>query len=346
MRSGTELSNQTAAAEVARGDRLHSLLIAELCNAGCFEPTPARNVVYGAFILFAYAGAYTVLLAGPGPAVRALALAALAFLTVHAGFFAHEIGHGAVTHDRRAIAWLGQLYNTLLTALCYSYYRHIHRRHHPHCNDRGRDPDMQSEFFSMYRESAEAKTGFGKVISGWQSTLIWILMWLQPFTLKLDSLRFLARNPQTTRVDQAVVALHAVVWLVPPTLVLGLGAALLNYALISLLAGPYLVVIFLVNHVGTRVIEPDEPISFFMQQLTTTRNLGTTRIHDFFFGGVNNHIEHHLFPSMPTARLRAARPIVRDFCRRHGLFYREMSWLAAARDVARHFKAISAFVPR
>src|SRR5207248_5110835 len=89
-----------------------------------------------------------------------------------------------------------------------------------------------------------------------------------------------------------------------------------------------------------------EPISFFMQQLSTTRNLGSSRLHDFVFGGVNNHIEHHLFPSMPTARLRAARPIVRAFCHRHGLVYRETSWLAAARDVMRHFEAVSPFVPR
>jgi len=171
-------------------------------------------------------------------------------------------------------------------------------------------------------------------------------MWLQPFTLKLDSLRYLRRHPRTTRVDQAVVLLHFALWLVPPTLMLGPGAALLNYTLMSLLVGPYLVVIFLVNHIGTRVIEPDEPISFFMQQLSTTRNLGSSRLHDFVFGGVNHHIEHHLFPSMPTARLRAARPIVRAFCRRHGLVYRETSWLAAARDVTRHFDAVSAFVPR
>ncbi|TMH63877.1 MAG: hypothetical protein E6H57_16515 [Betaproteobacteria bacterium] len=69
------------------------------------------------------------------------------------------------------------------------------------------------------------------------------------------------------------------------------------------------------------------------------------RLDDFLFGGLNNHIEHHLFPSMPTARLRSARRITREFCRRHGIAYSEMSWFAAAREVARHFNAMSAFVP-
>ena len=328
------------------GDRQYRSLLAELSTAGCFRPARARSAVYGAFILAGYAAAYTTLLAGPGLAVRVLALAALAFLTVHAGFLAHEAGHGAITRNRHAIGWIGQVFNTLLTALCYSYYCHIHRRHHPHCNDRGRDPDMQSDFFSMYPQSAREKTGLGKLISRRQSVLIWILVWLQPFTLKIDSIRFLRQNPRTTRVDQLVVLLHFALWFVPPVVLLGLPAALLNYGLMSLLAGPYLGVIFLVNHIGTRVIEPDESISFLMQELSTTRNLGTSRLHDFLFGGVNNHIEHHLFPSMPTVRLRAARLIIRAFCQRHGIAYREMSWFAAAREVTRHFQAMSACVPR
>ena len=214
------------------------------------------------------------------------------------------------TAPRRAV---GQVFNTLLTALCYSYFRHIHRRHHPHCNERTRDPDMQSEFFSMYPESAREKRGLGRLISRHQAALIWILVWLQGLTLKIDSLRFLYGNARATRVDQALVLLHLMLWFVPPVLLLGFPAALLNYALMTLLIGPYLGTIFLVNHIGTRVIEPDQPISFFEQEISVTRNLGASRLHDFLFGGLNNHIEHHLFPSMPTARLRAARRITREF---------------------------------
>lgn len=346
MRTATEAMSPTAAAHRLQGDHLYRMLTAELSKAGCFRPTPVRTSVHGALVVAGYAGAYAVLLAEPGLAVRALALVALAFLSVQAGFIAHEVLHGAVTRNRRAVAWLGLLFGTLLTAFCYAYFCHIHRRHHPHCNDRTRDPDIQSGAFSMYRESAQEKTGLGKVISRHQPILIWILVWLQGFTLKLDGVRFLLRNPRTTRVDQLVVLLHFGFWFVLPSLVLGLPAALLNWGMMTLLVGPYLGTLFLVNHIGTRVIEPDEPISFFMQELSTTRNLGTSRLHDVFFGGLNHHIEHHLFPSIPTARLRAARPITRAFCRRHGLVYQEMSWLAAARDVTRHFKAMSAFVPR
>jgi fatty acid desaturase len=327
-----------------RSDQLHHLLVKELSNAGCFRPAPLRSAAYGVLILAVYAAAYVALLADPGPAGRALAIVALAFISVHAGFLAHEAVHGALSRNRLVTGLVGQVFNTLLTALCYSYFCHIHRRHHPHCNDRVRDPDMQSEVFSLYAQAGTGKRGFGALVSRYQSVLIWILVWLQGFTLKIDSLQFLARNPRATRADQAMVLLHFALWFVPPVMALGFATALANYLLMTLLIGPYLGTVFLVNHIGTRVIEPDESISFFEQELTVTRNLGASRLDDFLFGGLNNHIEHHLFPSMPTAGLRRARAITREFCRRYGLVYREMSWLAAAREVTAHLKAMSAFV--
>ena len=339
------MTPDVATANRSRGDRLHRLLTAELAAAGCFRAAPLRCAAYAAFIIAGYAAAYTTLLCDPTLAARAIAIVAVAFFSMHAGFLAHEAGHGAISKVRWISNAIGQVSHTLLTGLCYTYFQHIHRLHHPHCNDRSRDPDMQSEFFSMYRESAKAKTGFGRLVSRHQAVLIWILVWLQGFTLRIDSLRYLRRDPEGTRVDRVLVFVHYSLWLVIPAVVVGVPAALLNYTLATLVIGGYTGTVFLVNHIGTRVIEPGEAISHFRQELAVTRNLGDSRLEDFLFGGLNNHIEHHVFPSMPTARLPAARRITRAFCQRHGLAYREMSWLEAAREVAQHFKAVSAYVP-
>jgi fatty acid desaturase len=238
------------------------------------------------------------------------------------------------------------VFNTLLTGLCFSYFQHIHRRHHPHCNERDRDPDMQSGAFSMYPQSAAAKPPVGRLISRYQAYLIWPLACLQGFTLKIDSIKFLCRNPGATLTDQLVLLGHFFVWFGPPVYVLGPTDAALNYALMTLLTGPYLGTIFLVNHIGTRVVEPEERPSHFVQEISTTRNLGSSRAHDFLFGGLNNHIEHHVFPTIPSARLRVARRITREFCRQHAIPYRETSWCMAAREVFRHLDAMSHFVPR
>src|SRR3954471_101958 len=148
-----------------RGHRLHRMLVNELSSAGCFRRAPVRKAASAAAVLSGYAIAYLTLLSAPSAALRVVAVVAAAFFTMQAGFLAHEAGHGAMTGNRRLADALGQLFHTLLTALCYSYFQHIHRQHHPHCNDRSRDPDMQSEFFSMYRESAQAKRGLGRVVS-------------------------------------------------------------------------------------------------------------------------------------------------------------------------------------
>jgi fatty acid desaturase len=324
-------------------DRLHRELFGELSAAGCFRRAPARSALFGAAILVGYAGSYVLLLSAPTLPLRMLAIVVLAFLCVQAGFLAHEAGHGALTNNRRLASIVGQVFNTLISGMCYAYFQHIHRAHHPHCNERARDPDMQSEILSMYRQSAHAKRGFGRLVTRQQGVLIWILIWLQGLSLKIDSLRFVARSPRTTRFDQLVLVAHAALWAAPMA-VLGFADAWINYSLMTLLIGGYTGLIFVVNHVGTRVIEPDEVLPFMLHEIAVTRNLGTSRLEDFLFGGLNNHIEHHVFPSMPTVRLRTARRITREFCRRHGIPYRETSWLQAAREVTRHFAAMSTLV--
>ena len=323
---------------------LHGMLVAELSAAGCFRRAYGRSVAYGAFILTTYTAAYCALLTQPGIVIRTLAIVVLAALCMHGGFLAHEAGHGALTRNRGLATCVGLVFNTLVSGMCYAYFQHIHRKHHPHCNERAHDPDMQSALFTLYAESAHGKGWFGRLITRHQAVLIWILVWLQGLTLKLDSLVLLARNPRTTRVEQAVLAVHFALWLVLPVFAIGFADAWLNYGAMTLLIGGYTGAAFLVNHIGTRVIEPDERPSFFLREIEVTRNLGTSRLADFVFGGLNNHIEHHVFPSMPTARLRAARGITREFCHRHGIDYKEMSWLQAAREVTAHFKAMSATV--
>jgi fatty acid desaturase len=107
----------------------------------------------------------------------------------------------------------------------------------------------------------------------------------------------------------------------------------MNYGIITWVAGLYLGMVLLPNHIGTRVIGPDESLSAFRQTLVTTRNLGVSWIEDIVFGGLNNHVEHHLFPTISSVRLRHARVITREFCRQHNLPYREMNWFHGMREV-------------
>jgi fatty acid desaturase len=100
--------------------------------------------------------------------------------------------------------------------------------------------------------------------------------------------------------------------------------------------------VFIPNHIGMRRLERGETIGYFEQQVTTSRNITNLPGFDFFFGGLNSQIEHHLFPRVAHHRYRAMRPIVRAFCRKRGLAYEEASFGRALATVGRHLGAMTA----
>lgn len=314
----------------------------KLAEAGCFAPAPLQHIFHMLWVIALYMGGYIVLLFQPATGVKIIALLSVAFSSVQAGFIAHEAGHGAITNKRWLRKLIGLFFNTYLTALCYSHFRKIHTSHHGHCNEQDKDIDMHSGLFSLHPQAVSDKsTWFGKFVSRYQAYLIWPLVSLQGFSLKIDSINTLRQNTKATRLDQFVLLLHLLLWFGLPVYLLGAASATLNYFFITWFIGPYLGAVFLVNHIGTRVIAPDEKIPAFFRNLATTRNLGGSRIESFIWGGMNSHIEHHLFPSIPTTRLSQARVAVKKFCKLHKLPYRERSWFEGICEVFSYLKQIS-----
>jgi fatty acid desaturase len=135
------------------------------------------------------------------------------------------------------------------------------------------------------------------------------------------------------------MALHALFWLVLPLPFIGGLDAFINYGVVTLLAGPYVGTVLILNHSGMSAAGSQAHLPLMAQVIRTTRNLGNSRWSDFVFGGVNNHIEHHLFPQVPAMRLRKARIVTRSFFRKHGIPYNETSFTHALVEAAKHFRA-------
>ena len=121
--------------------------------------------------------------------------------------------------------------------------------------------------------------------------------------------------PRETRVDRFLLPLHFIVLLVVPGLVWSWPAAILAYVTMSCLSSLMTASVFIPNHMGMRRLDQGEELSYLEQQVTTSRNIANPPLLDFYFGGLNSQIEHHLFPRVPHHRYRAMRPIVRAFCR-------------------------------
>jgi fatty acid desaturase len=140
-----------------------------------------------------------------------------------------------------------------------------------------------------------------------------------------------------------MLLLHFLLWFGLPVLMLGFVDAVLNFVLAGWLMGPYLGSVILLNHIGTEHLPASHGMSHFRRAILTTRNFGSGRIGDYLTGGTNNHLEHHLFPTIPICRLGEARRITRNFCTENELPYRETSWLAAQKETLAHLAEMSTY---
>jgi len=73
----------------------------------------------------------------------------------------------------------------------------------------------------------------------------------------------------------------------------------------------------------------------YAMQVSTANNFEVPWAISVLCGGLDLQIEHHLFPQLPTNRLREVAPQVRKVCEAHGVEYRSASW---PRTLSRAFK--------
>ena len=147
------------------------------------------------------------------------------------------------------------------------------------------------------------------------------------------------------RLEVAIIALRlglfvaAVFVLMPP--LLAVGFIVVQQAVFGLLLGGS----FAPNHKGMPVVPKNAKVDFLRRQVLRSRNIRGGVLTDFMMGGLNDQIEHHLFPSMPRPNLRRAQHLVRAFCAERGILYTETSLAASYGMSLRHLNAVGAPPP-
>ena len=268
-------------------------------------------------------------------------LASVALLTM--GYVGHDAGHHALSRNRWVNDFWGHFGMTFLCGMSFGFWRSRHNRHHAHCQEVGGDPDMHfGVLFSVYPRSANWHTPLGRFFLRIQKWSFWPLSAFYWVALRYDGLRDLFQQPERTRVDRFVMPLHWIVLLVIPGLVFGWPAALLAYVTVSCLSSLMTASVFIPNHIGMRRLGEGEKLSYLEQQVTTSRNIANPRLLDFYYGGLNSQIEHHLFPRVAHNRYRAMRPFVRAFCEARGISYHESSLYRALAAVGGHLGDMTA----
>jgi fatty acid desaturase len=331
--------------ESVTSDPRYQRLRQRLEAVGFFAAAPGGYLWRLPLLGVIWIAAMGALATAPGWPLRVLAWTALAFTMVQGAFMSHEAMHGSISRRPAVNRAMGQLFDSFLIGFSFSYFTRSHTVHHFNCNEEGTDPDTLSTLFSVFESSAREKRGLGRLITRFQYFAIPLLYPTWALAMKWDALCYLVRHRRETRVDWLMIGLHVVTWFGVLPLYIGFGPAFADYLGMSALTGLYLAVLIPVNHVARAVVPHGDEQPFLEAQLTTTRNLGQSLLLDYLFIGLNSHIEHHLFPWVPSSRLRRGRAVVQAFCREEGLPYYQQSYGRATLEVFRHFWAMSRVTP-
>jgi NADPH-dependent stearoyl-CoA 9-desaturase len=237
-------------------------------------------------------------------------------------------------------------------------------RHHGNTNIAGKDPDIHFGPVRLTEQTPYAKQNRGQ--------LFYALLFLAPnfgmlmnahFTGLVDyyfgngrhdEFDFIADRSRKTAVEVHKKAFGKY-----------LRFFFVEYVFFPALAGPYFWKVMLGNfisstmrdiysaatiycgHVGGEVASYPEGArakgrgAFYKMQAEASNNFEVSLPVSMLCGALDHQIEHHMFPRMPTNRLREIAPEVRAVCAEYGVTYRSESWGRTLRKALAHVAALS-----
>ncbi|WP_327327617.1 acyl-CoA desaturase [Streptomyces sp. NBC_01210] len=273
----------------------------------------------------------------------------LAVLSACTAFFGHDAGHAQITGDRRKSRIIQLLHANLLLGMSQEWWNDKHNRHHANPNHIEKDPDVAADILVFTQKQAKGRAGFRGRLTRHQAWLFFPLTTLEGIALKVYGFRAVlskeAGARQTTReraVEGLLLLAHAAAYVTLLLTTMSLGHAVVFALMHQMLLGLHLGMAFAPNHKGMEM--PDEESGqrwgHLRRQVLTSRNIRGGPVTDWFLGGLNYQIEHHLFPSMPRPHLRLARPLVRAHCRSLGVAYTETGLIDSYRQALTHMHEV------
>jgi fatty acid desaturase len=276
--------------------------------------------------------------------LQLLNAAYLAFVFVQISLVAHDFGHRQFSYGA---GWknecLALVLGNLLLGISQQWWIDKHNAHHAHPNQIDVDPDVDIPLLAFEEEQALGKRGLARFVVQYQAYLIFPLSLLQALSMHFKSIRFLIeKKAKSTLAEALALGAHFALYFGLLFSMLEPLQAVLFIAVHRGLFGMYMVSIFAPNHKAMPVLNRDIQMDFLQRQVLTSRNVIAHPITDFWYGGLNYQIEHHLFPRLPRNKLREAQPIIKDFCGVHEIAYHETSVLQSYREILQHLHEVGA----
>jgi delta8-fatty-acid desaturase len=263
-----------------------------------------------------------------------LAGVSLGMMWQQLGWVSHELLHHGVYKNRlinRLIAFVG---GPILLGFSSKWWNERHNSHHAATNIDGSDPDIDNlPMLAWSASDVERATPEQRKQLKYQHYYFWFLLPLLNLAWGLASINFVKDVMATSKYssyrnafkyEACGIAFHfawlAAFLIFTPSSFL---AAVWCLVVAKTVAGAGLAFVVFFNHYSCPKLDFDSDAgeNFVVMQLVSTRNLTPGVFTDWFCGGLNYQVEHHLFPTMPRPNLNRCSFRVRKFCKDNNLPY-------------------------
>ncbi len=278
-----------------------------------------------------------------GDSWRTLPLALpLTVLWARTAFVGHDAGHAQITGNPRVSLVISLVHSNLLLGMNQAWWNDKHVRHHANPNHIDKDPDVGVGALVWTQKQAEQREGFARWLTRNQARLFFPMLLLEGIALKIYGFQYLRRQPVRERMLEGLLLVaHLVGYFALLFTVMSPGKAVVFAVVHHALFGLHLGMAFAPNHKGMEMPDPDgERWGHLRRQVVTSRNVRGGILTDWFLGGLNYQIEHHLFPSMARPNLRLVQPLVRAHCRALGMPYTETGLIDSYRQALTHMHEV------
>jgi len=255
-------------------------------------------------------------------------------------FFGHDVGHNSVT-QKRVEDWKYGLVVNFFFGVSGQWWKHNHNTHHIFCNSVNWDPTVQhlplfalndsfaKGYWSFYHSKFFQSNAFTQLLLSYQHFLYLPVMALARWKMYVASFQHLLikKNVYGRWEELTCVSLFWVwyVYLIStmPSFSIQLISMLISHAAVGILHMQITMNHFIMpTYEGSGFSSDDKGDHWIKMQLETSADIACTPSLDFFWGGLQFQVAHHLFPRIPRANLRSLREqYLIPFCKEHDLVY-------------------------
>ncbi|EPY32861.1 delta-6 fatty acid desaturase [Angomonas deanei] len=227
----------------------------------------------------------------------------ISFGMQQAGWLAHDFTHARGKFSRFLAIVLGGGIN----AFSVDWWSNKHNTHHVFPNRKYHDADIHNEpvlFLWVPKKSEDTPyRPYQHYFYMFAYALLYVSWRMQSLTFALGS---------GNKVELFVMALNYS-WL--------LFVLPLKVALASVILGGYFVAfVVTANHQTEEMIDSDDRYNYIVDQYRSTRGVHCADpFFEWFFGGMQYQLEHHLLPMCPRYRYPQARPLLKKFSEENNL---------------------------